>query len=71
MRSLRYGLVLVALAALCNPSALVAQTTITAFYVSQTTTGSTKQCVYNGLGSKYTRTVQSYQLCPTSIQVRR
>ena len=41
----------------------------TAFYTSETVTGSTKQCYYNFAGSTYTKTVKSYQVCPTSIQV--
>ena len=45
----KHGLVLVALAAFCNPGALVAQSTTTAFFVSQRTTGNTIQCTYDGL----------------------
>ena len=67
----RYGLVFVALAAFCNPGALAAQSTVTAFFVSQRTTGGTIQCTYNGLGNTYIRTVQLSQICPTSIRVRR
>ena len=66
----KHGLVLVALAAFCNPGALVAQSTTTAFFVSQRTTGNTIQCTYDGLGSRYIRTIQSYEICPLSIQVR-
>jgi len=46
-----------------------AQTT-TAFKTGEKTTGMTKQCYYDGLGSEYTRTVSSVALCPLSIQVR-
>ena len=42
---------------------------ITAFKTGEETTGSTKQCYYDGLGKRYTKTVQSYQLCPVSIKV--
>jgi len=50
--------------------ALSAQT-VTAFKTGEQTTGTTKQCYYEFAGSRYTRTVESYQLCPLSIQVRR
>jgi hypothetical protein len=45
-----------------------AQTT-TAFKSGESTTGMTKQCFYNAMGSSYTRTVSSTTLCPLSIQV--
>ena len=41
----------------------------TAFLVDEEVTGMTKQCYYEFAGSRYTRTIQSYQLCPLSIQV--
>jgi predicted ABC-type sugar transport system permease subunit len=41
----------------------------TAFLVGEETTGMTKQCYYEFAGNRYTRTVQSFQLCPLSIQV--
>jgi hypothetical protein len=41
----------------------------TAFLVGEEVTGMTKQCYYEFAGSRYTRTVQSFQLCPLSIQV--
>ena len=44
--------------------------TITAFKTGEQTTGMTKQCFYDALGSSYTRTVSSVSLCPLSIQVR-
>jgi hypothetical protein len=47
-----------------------APTTVTAFKTGEQTTGNTKQCYYQFAGNTYTRTVQSYQLCPISIQVR-
>jgi|GEM_PF-1871431 hypothetical protein len=43
--------------------------TITAFKTGERTTGMTKQCFYNGLGSEYTRTLGAVELCPLSIQV--
>ena len=43
--------------------------TVTAFYVRETTTGMTKQCVYNALGSTYVRTMSAVTLCPLSIVV--
>ena len=42
---------------------------MTALKTSERTTGSTKQCYYNGAGKEYTKTVESYQLCPMSITV--
>ena len=44
---------------------------LTAFKTGEQTTGLTKQCFYNGLGSQYTRTIQSIQLCPLTIRVSR
>lgn len=44
--------------------------TITAYKTGERTTGSTKQCYYEGLGKEFTRTLESYQLCPLTIQVR-
>ena len=41
----------------------------TAFLVGEEVTGMTQQCYYEFAGSRYTRTIQSYQLCPLSIQV--
>lgn len=43
----------------------------TAFLKYERQSGMTKQCVYDYLGSEYTRTIQSYQLCPQTIQVNR
>ena len=47
------------------------RSTITAYKTGEETTGSTKQCFYDGLGNRYTKTVQSQQLCPLSITVER
>jgi hypothetical protein len=44
---------------------------LTAYRTGEETTGTTKQCHYDGMGSRYTRTVQSYQLCPLSIVIER
>ena len=41
----------------------------TAFLVGEEVTGMTKQCYYEFAGSRYTRTIQSFQLCSLSIQV--
>jgi hypothetical protein len=41
----------------------------TAFYKGERTTGMTKQCYYDYLGSTYTRTLQAYQVCPVTINV--
>jgi hypothetical protein len=40
-----------------------------AFLVGEYQTGMTKQCIYDYLGSKYTITIDSYKLCPMSIDV--
>jgi gamma-glutamylcysteine synthetase len=45
--------------------------TITAYKTGEETTGGTKQCYYEGLGNRYTKTVQSHQLCPLSIAIER
>lgn len=55
---------------LTSPAPRPAPATITAFKTSERTTGMTKQCFYNGLGSVYTETVSSVSLCPLSIKVR-
>jgi len=47
------------------------RSSVTAYKTGEEATGSTKQCYYEGLGNRYTRTVQSYQLCPFSITVER
>lgn len=41
----------------------------TAFFKSEETTGMTKQCYYDYLGSTYTRTLSSIALCPLTIEV--
>ena len=41
----------------------------TAFKTGEEVTGMTKQCYYEFAGSKYTRTIKSFELCPLSIQV--
>ena len=41
----------------------------TAYYTGEKVTGSTKQCYYDYLGSKYTKTVKLVDLCPLTIQV--
>lgn len=56
-----------ALALACLPAAAEAQT---AFRAGERTTGLTKQCYYNHLGSIYTRTMTSVDICPLSIQVK-
>ena len=57
------------LLALGSAAPLSAQT-VTAFKTGERTTGTTKQCFYEALGSTYTQTVQSMELCPISIEVR-
>ena len=46
-----------------------AATAGTAFLVREYTTGMTKQCVYDYLGSQVTITIRATQLCPLTIQV--
>ena len=41
----------------------------TAFKTGEALTGMTKQCFYNYLGSTYTITIKSYQLCPFTINI--
>jgi len=60
---------LVAAFALCADAG--AAQTITAFKTGEKTTGMTKQCFYDALGSEYTRTIRSVALCPLSIRVTR
>ncbi len=52
-----------------SPAPTPAPRYITAFKSGEERTGQTKQCFYSGLGKRYTRTVESYQLCPLSIKV--
>jgi hypothetical protein len=52
---------------LASPATIAAQ--ITAFKRGEVTTGMTKQCIYNGLGSTYTLTLSSISLCPLSVSV--
>lgn len=59
----------VTLLALTTPRLVAAQST-TAFKSGEETTGMTKQCFYDALGSAYTKTVSSIDLCPLTIQVR-
>jgi predicted ABC-type sugar transport system permease subunit len=40
-----------------------------AFLKGEYTTGMTKQCIYDYLGSTITRTIPSYQICSYSITV--
>lgn len=42
----------------------------TAFLKYERVSGMTKQCVYEYLGSEYTKTIQSHQLCPLTMQIR-
>ena len=44
--------------------------TVTAFKTGEQKTGTTKQCYYRFGGSSYTKTVEAYELCPLSIEVR-
>lgn len=66
MRKMIIGFGVVVLMALGVPAS--AQST-TGFKTGEQTTGLTKQCIYNALGSTYTVTVSSVTLCPLSIKV--
>jgi hypothetical protein len=50
-------------------STAAAQTT-TAFNTGDRTTGITKLCYYEALGSEHTQAIKSIELCPLSITVR-
>jgi hypothetical protein len=52
------------------PPAMPSPATITAFKKGEVTSGMTKQCIYESLGSMYTRTMNAIDLCPLSIRVR-
>ena len=65
---MRTVVLVLALAAL--GSTAVSAQTVTAFKTGERTTGMTKQCFYDALGSAYTRTIGAVELCPLSIQVR-
>jgi len=43
--------------------------TVTAFKTGEQTTGMTKQCFYNALGSAYTQSIGAAEICPLNIQV--
>jgi len=43
--------------------------TVMAFKTGENTTGMTKQCFYDALGSEYTYTIRSTELCPLSLRV--
>lgn len=60
--------VLVALLALAGSRSATAQSS-TGFKKGEQTTGMTKQCFYDVLGSGYTMTVASYEICPVTVQV--
>ncbi len=68
---LRNSLLLAVLATFAGPtSSLHAQTWVPALKTGEQTTGTTKQCYYAFAGKRYTKTVESYQLCPLSIRVQ-
>ncbi len=58
----------IALLLLIGPGTLRGQNA-TAFKTGENRTGTTKQCFYSFGGKRYTKTVESYELCPLSIQV--
>lgn len=40
-----------------------------AFLTGEVVTGMTKQCYYDYLGNQYVITIDSYKLCPLTIQI--
>ena len=52
------------------PTSDTQERVVTAFKTGERTTGMTKQCYYDALGSEYTRTIKSVELCPLTIKVR-
>lgn len=42
----------------------------TAFYSGSYTSGLNRICIYNYLGSDVAITIKSYQVCPTTIEVK-
>ena len=48
----------------------ISPVTVTAFKTGERTTGMTKQCFYDALGSTYAKTIGSVDLCPLTVQVR-
>lgn len=60
---------LVLLTVLAAGSEAAAQS-VTAFKVGDESTGMTRQCYYDALGSGYSITISSVHICPLSIQVR-
>src|SRR4051812_46658991 len=61
----RKSAVLTMVLSVCVVSEMRAQ----ALFVKEATTGMTKQCFYDYLGSAYTKTVNSYELCPLSLSI--
>lgn len=66
--NIRNAALSVILAASLVPVTAKAQT-VTGLKTEEVTSGMTKQCIYDALGSQYTRTISSVALCPLSIQV--
>jgi len=61
---------LLALAAALGAASVTPAAAQTAFYTGERVTGLTKLCYYDAMGSPYSITVRSTQLCPMSIQAR-
>ena len=60
----------VALTTALAPVQRLAAQTVTAFKTGEATTGLTKQCFYDAIGSGYTLTVRAVDLCPLTTEVR-
>lgn len=61
------GLILVLLGALIGSRADAY--TVSGYLVKEYTTGMTRQCVYDVLGSTYIITVSAVEICPLTIKV--
>lgn len=66
--TIRKGALAIVAAIALTPFQANAQS-VTGFKTGEVTSGMTKQCFYDALGSQYTRTMSSVALCPLSIQV--
>ena len=67
MTHLRHRILLAALAVFMLAAPAYAAT---AFLTGEVETGMTKQYIYDFAGSTYTITIDSYKLCPLTIEVR-
>jgi hypothetical protein len=69
VRPMKLPFALVLAAALSFAASTAKAQSATALKTGERTTGTTKQCYYTFAGSEYSRTVESYELCPLSISI--